>query len=348
MTETPPVPSPAAESSGTLTGRGPLPVAELHLHIEGTFEPDLVRRLAERNGLPVPPAVAAGADYAFADLQSFLDVYYDNMAVLVTAEDFHDLTRAYLDRARVAGVRRAEIFFDPQTHLERGVAFETVVQGITSALAEEGPGGISGDLILCVLRHLGPDAALEMLELALASGQPFIGLGLDSTELGNPSEGYAPVYARAAEAGLRLVAHAGEEGDPSYVWGALDALHVERIDHGIRSMEDPALVERLRADQIPLTVCPLSNVALKASGPMPEHPLLKMLDAGLVVCVNSDDPAYFGGYVDDNFDAIRRDLGADDATCARLARNSIVASFAEPSEKAALLAEIDAWEAWPS
>jgi adenosine deaminase len=262
--------------------------------------------------------------------------------VLTCAEDFHDLAKAYLVRARSAGVRRAEIFFDPQTHMERGIAFEEVVDGLWSAIADEGVDGVSGDLILCFLRHLGPDEAHRMLDVALASRDRFIGVGLDSSEVGFPPGPFRDVYARAAAEDLHLVAHAGEEGDPSYVWEALEVLHVERIDHGIRAMEDPRLVEELRDRRVPLTVCPLSNVALRVTERMSEHPLLRMADAGLVVTVNSDDPAYFGGYVDDNLRAVHRELGADLAMRRQLARQSFESSFASPEQKAMWCALVDA------
>jgi adenosine deaminase len=323
---------------------GGLPVAELHVHVEGTLEPSLVRRLAARNRLPVPDGIvdAERHGYRFADLQEFLDVYYANLSVLTCAQDFYDLAQAYLVRARRAGVRRAEIFFDPQTHLERGVAFEDVVEGLSAAIDDEGDDGVSGALILCFLRHLGPDEAHRMLDVALASRDRFIGVGLDSSEVGFPPAPFDDVFRRAAAEDLHLVAHAGEEGDPSYVWEALDVLHVERIDHGIRAMEDARLVEELRERRVPLTVCPLSNVALQVTDRMSEHPLLRMAEAGLLVTVNSDDPAYFGGYVDDNLRAVQRELGADLGVCAQLARQSFEASFATAEQKAAWCQLVDA------
>ncbi len=256
--------------------------------------------------------------------------------------DFYDLARAYLARAAAAGVRRAEIFFDPQTHLANGVPLEEVFGGLTAALADgAGEHGISADLILCFLRDLGPEAADAVLRASLPFRDHFIGVGLDSTELGHPPALFAGVYKMAAAEGLRLVAHAGEEGGPDYVRGALDQLHVERVDHGVRSMEDPELVARLRAEQVPLTVCPLSNVALRVVPALGQHPLPRMLDAGLLATVNSDDPAYFGGYVDDNLAAVQQEFGFGDEQLAQLARNSFDASFAAEADKQRWKAEVD-------
>ena len=281
-----------------------LPVAELHLHIEGTLEPELIFALAERNGIQLPYADLdeLRSRYEFTDLQSFLDLYYANMAVLQTEQDFADMTRAYLARAALAGVRHAEIMLDPQAHLSRGVALETCVNGVASVLAgslEEF--GISTLLIAAFLRDLSEESALEVLEQLLAMNAPIAGIGLDSAEVGNPPAKFERLFARAKEAGLHRIAHAGEEGPPSYIIDALEILDVERIDHGIRCMEDPELVERLVDELMPLTVCPLSNVRLRAVDTLADHPLPAMLAAGLNVSVNSDDPAYFGGYVDDNF-----------------------------------------------
>jgi adenosine deaminase len=321
-----------------------LPVAELHIHIEGTLEPELLVRLAARNGVPLPTTdVAALRDrYRFGNLQSFLDLYYASMRVLRTEQDFYDLASAYLTRARAAGVRRAEIFFDPQSHTGSGVPIEAVFAGLTAALADANA-DLSADLIMCFLRDLGPDAAMETLEAALRCRDQFIGVGLDSTELGHPPGIFKDVYQRAAAEGLRLVAHAAEEGPPGYVHEALDVLGAERIDHGVRSMEDAALVARLRDERVPLTVCPLSNVALKVVGTLREHMLPAMLDAGLLVTVNSDDPAYFGGYVDDNFAAVRDVFGFPDEVLAGLARNSFDACFAPADDKRRWKAEVDAW-----
>jgi adenosine deaminase len=323
-----------------------LPVAELHLHIEGTLEPELLVRLAARNGVVLPTTDVAElrARYQFDSLQAFLDLHYANLGVLRQEQDFYDLAHAYLTRAVKAGVRRAEIFFDPQTHLGHGVPLAAVFGGLTAALADaEREHGISADLILCFLRDLGADAAAETLRAALPFRDQFIGVGLDSTEIGYPPSLFTPVYGQAAAEGLRLVAHAGEEGGPDTVHEALDLLHVERIDHGVRSMEDPALVAELRDRQIALTVCPLSNVALRVVDALSQHMLPAMLDSNLLACVNSDDPAYFGGYVDDNLAAVREAFGFDDATLAMLARNSFDACFAPDDDKSRWKAEVDAW-----
>ena len=323
-----------------------LPVAELHVHIEGTLEPELLVKLAARNGVPMPvlDVDELRAAYRFDSLQSFLDLYYANLRVLKLEQDFYDLARAYLARAAAAGVRRAEIVFDPQTHLSNGVPLEAVFGGLTAALADGARDhGISAGLILCFLRDLGPDAAGAVLRACLPFRDEFIGVGLDSAEVGYPPALFTEVYRLAAAEGLRLVAHAGEEGGPEYVREALDELHVERVDHGVRSVEDPELVARLRAEQIPLTVCPLSNVALRVVGTLGDHMLPGMLDAGLLVTVNSDDPAYFGGYVDDNLAAVRCAFGYDDAALAALARNSFGASFAPAPDKQKWQAEIDRW-----
>src|SRR5271156_3668751 len=302
-----------------------LPVAELHLHIEGTLEPELLVRLAARNDVALPTTDVAElrARYQFDSLQAFLDLHYANLRVLQRQQDFYDLARAYLTRAAAAGVRRAEIFFDPQTHLANGVPLEELFGGLTAALADgASEHGISSGLILCFLRDLGPDAADAVLRAALPFRDQFIGVGLDSTEVGHPPALFEQVYQLAAAEGLRPVAHAGEEGGPDYVREALDLLNVQRVDHGVRSMEDPELVARLRDQQVALTVCPLSNVALRVVGTLADPPLPRPLAAGLVATVNSDDPAYFGGYLDDNFAAVQRELSFDDATLARLARNS--------------------------
>src|SRR6266699_3274872 len=320
-----------------------LPVAELHVHIEGTLEPELLVRLAARNGtwMPTLDVAELRAKYYFDSLQSFLSLYYANLRVLKIEADFYDLASAYLTRAAAAGVRRAEIFFDPQTHLANGVPLEEVFGGLTAALADGARDhGISADLIL---RDLGADAADAMLRACLPFRDTFIGVGLDSAEVGYPPALFAQVYRRAAAEGLRLVAHAGEEGGPDYVREALDELHVERVDHGVRSMEDPELVARLCAEQIPLTVCPLSNVALRVVRTLGDHMLPGMLDAGLLATVNSDDPAYFGGYVDDNLAALRGAFGYDNARLATLARNSFDACFAPEADKRRWKAEVDSW-----
>jgi adenosine deaminase len=302
------------------------PKAELHLHIEGTLEPELVVELARRNGIELPTfdVEAIRARYEFSNLQSFLDIYYENMAVLRTEEDFYDLAAAYLRRAREQGVRHAEIFFDPQAHLSRGVPIDVVFSGLSSALKD---GDVPAALIMCFLRDRGPEEAEEVLRAALPYREHFIGVGLDSAEVGYPPSLFRRVFEIAGAEGLHRVAHAGEEGGPDYVWEALDVLRVERVDHGIRAMEDPQLVARLRAERIPLTVCPLSNVRLRAVRSMRDHILPAMLDEGLVVTVNSDDPAYFGGYVEDNYAALRRELGMTDEQLDQIARNSFEAAF---------------------
>jgi adenosine deaminase len=323
-----------------------LPVAELHIHIEGTLEPELLVKLAGRNGtwMPTLDVDELRAQYQFDSLPSFLDLYYANLRVLQIEQDFYDLARAYLARAAAAGVRRAEIFFDPQTHLANGVPLEEVFGGLTAALAEGARDhAISADLIPCFLRDLGADAADAVLRACLPFRDQFIGVGLDSAEVGYPPALFTEVYKLAAAEGLRLVAHAGEEGGPDYVREALDLLGVERVDHGVRSMEDPGLVARLRDEQIALTVCPLSNVALRVVAALGDHLLPSMLDAGLLATVNSDDPAYFGGYVDDNLAAVRHVFGYDDARMAALARNSFDACFAPDADKQRWKAEVDSW-----
>jgi adenosine deaminase len=323
-----------------------LPKAELHLHIEGSLEPELMFALAQRNGVTIPFASVeeVRAAYAFSNLQDFLDIYYQGMAVLLTVQDFHDLTAAYIARVHADGVRHVEIFFDPQGHTERGVPFATVIGGITRALDEaQAQHGISSKLIMCFLRHLSEEAAEATLDEALPWLDRIAGVGLDSSEVGHPPSKFARVFARARALGLKLVAHAGEEGPPAYVHEALDVLHVDRIDHGNRSLEDSALVDRLAAEQMCLTVCPLSNHKLCVVDDLTRHPLKTMLDAGLLATVNSDDPAYFGGYVNANFigvaDAL--DLSRDDLL--RLARNSFTGSFLADAERATHLAAIDAY-----
>jgi adenosine deaminase len=280
--------------------------------------------------------------YAFTDLQSFLDIYYAGASVLRTERDFRDLMAAYLRRAHADGVRRAEVFFDPQTHTERGVGFEVFMPGFLAAVAEaEDETGISVGLIMCFLRHLGPEAAETTMTEAARWTDHLIAVGLDSSEVGFPPEPFAPVYQRARSAGLRCVAHAGEEGPPSYVTGALDALDAERIDHGVRAEEDDALMERIISERIPLTVCPLSNLALKGVERLEDHNLNRLLDRGVLVTVNSDDPAYFGGYVAANYAAVARALNLGYEDLARLARNSLEATFASESAKARWLTALD-------
>jgi len=331
-------------SSGV--ARPVLPFAELHLHIEGTLEPETVFALARRNGIELPyrDADDLRARYEFTDLQSFLDLYYDNMSVLRTEQDFADMTTAYLRRAAAAGVRHAEIMFDPQAHLVRGVDLATVVGGIAGVLAtSEADHGVSTSLIAAFLRDRPVAEALDVLEQLLATGAPIIGIGLDSAEVGFPPGQFAPVYDRAREAGLHLVAHAGEEGPAAYVVEALDELGVERIDHGIRVLDDDALVERLVAEQVPLTVCPLSNVRLRAVDTLPDHPLATMLARGLRVSVNSDDPAYFGGYLDDNLSRTAAALGLSETDLIRLAENSVRSAFLPDERRDTLLAQIAAF-----
>ena len=323
-----------------------MPKAELHMHIEGSLEPELIFALAQRNGLSLPFASVEvlRAAYDFKDLQSFLDIYYAGASVLLHEADFYDMTRAYLLRAVADGVRHTEIFFDPQTHTERGVPFATVINGISRALQDGARElGISSGLILCFLRHLSEAEALATLEEALPHRDKFIGVGLDSSERGHPPEKFARVFARCRELGLRLVAHAGEEGPPAYIRDALDLLHVERIDHGVRCLEDPALVARLAAERIPLTVCPLSNVKLRVFESMQEHNLLQLLDAGLVVTVNSDDPAYFGGYLNQNLTACVDALPMRREHAQTLARNSFIAAFIDDARRTQYLNEVDAF-----
>jgi adenosine deaminase len=321
------------------------PKAELHIHIEGSLEPELIFALAQRNGLKLPYAdvETLRAAYAFKDLQSFLDIYYAGASVLLTEEDFFDMAMAYFRRAAADNVVHAELFFDPQTHTERGVAFATVVNGLTRAVeVARQELGVSALLIMCFLRHLSEEAAFATLEEALPHRDKFVGVGLDSGERGNPPEKFARVFARCGELGLRLVAHAGEEGPAAYIWSALDVLHVERIDHGVRCVEDPALVKRLAAERVPLTVCPLSNVKLCVFKTMAEHNLAALLDAGLCVTVNSDDPAYFGGYMNQNFLETFAALPQLQARHAhQLMRNSFEASFASAADKAAWAQRLD-------
>ena len=321
------------------------PKAELHIHIEGSLEPELIFSLAQRNGLRLPYASvpALRQAYAFTDLQSFLDIYYAGAGVLLHEADFFDMAMAYFERAAADNVVRAELFFDPQTHTDRGVDIGVVIQGLSRACAQaQVRHGISAALILCFLRHLSEEAALATLEQALPWRDHFIGVGLDSGERGNPPEKFARVFARARALGLRAVAHAGEEGPPAYIEAALDVLQVERIDHGVRCVEDPALVQRLARQGVPLTVCPLSNVKLCVFDSMQDHSLPALLEAGICATVNSDDPAYFGGYLNDNliatFDALPQ-LGARQAY--QLLHNSLRASFAAEPDKARWIAELD-------
>ncbi|TXJ85380.1 adenosine deaminase [Streptomyces lavendulae] len=326
----------------------PLPKAELHLHIEGTLEPELAFDLAARNGVKLRYADtdALREAYRFADLQSFLNLYYELMTVLRTERDFEDLANAYLTRAAAQGVRHAEIFFDPQAHLARGLDMGTVVEGLWAALGRsEENHGVSTRLILCFLRDESADSALETLQAARPYLDRITGVGLDSAEVGHPPAKFRQVYETAAGLGLRRVAHAGEEGPPEYITQSLDLLGIERVDHGLRCMEDPELVERLVRERVPLTLCPLSNVRLRTVDTLADHPLPAMLEAGLLCTVNSDDPAYFGGYADDNFQAVRESLGLTEDRLRELARNSFLASFLEDDEerRARYLAEVDAY-----
>ena len=322
-----------------------LPKAELHLHIEGSLEPELLFAIAARNGIALPYASvdALRAAYEFGNLQEFLEIYYRGMAVLREARDFYDLTWAYLERARAEAVLHAEIFFDPQAHTDRGVPFAAVVNGIRQALVEAKEAlGMSTRLITCFLRHLSADAAMATLEAALPFRDHIIAVGLDSSEVGNPPNKFTEVFARARAEGFLAVAHAGEEGPAEYVRQALDALQVRRIDHGNRSLDDDAVVRRLVRTGTPLTVCPLSNLKLGVIPDMKRHPLAEMMARGLTVTINSDDPAYFGGYVNENYESVRDALGLSDEVLYRLARNSFEASFLPEPEKAALTAKLDA------
>lgn len=325
-----------------------LPKAELHLHIEGSLEPEMMFALARRNRVAIPFASVeeVRAAYSFTRLQDFLDIYYAGADVLRTEEDFRDLAAAYFDRAAADSVRHAEIFFDPQTHTARGIPFATVANGLLAAMREAGDRhGISSQLILCFLRHLDEDAAFA----TLAEAEPWLdriaGVGLDSSELGHPPSKFARVFARAGGMGLKRVAHAGEEGPPAYVHEALDLLAIDRLDHGNRSLEDAALVARLAAEGMTLTVCPLSNLKLCVVDDMTRHPIARMLDLGLAATVNSDDPAYFGGYVNDNFRAIAAAGLVGRAQMAALARNSFTGSFLPAADIARHIAAIDAYEA---
>lgn len=321
-----------------------LPKAELHVHIEGTLEPEMVFELAAKHGvqLPWPDVDSLRKAYDFHDLQSFLDVYYAGADVLRDADDFRVMTLAYLARAHADGVVHAEIFFDPQTHTARGIPFGTVLQGL-SAACDEGRTrwGIESRLILCFLRHLSAAEADQTLTEALPWRTQILGVGLDSSELGHPPAKFASVFARARALGFKCVAHAGEEGPPAYIHEALGVLHVERIDHGVRCEEDAALVERLARHRIPLTVCPLSNVKLKVFADMRQHNLRRLLERGLCVTINSDDPAYFGGYILDNYRAVQRDLQLDVTALAQLARNGFEAAFMAAEERERWLAAVD-------
>ena len=313
-----------------------MPKAELHIHIEGSLEPELIFALAQRNGVALPYASVEElrSAYAFTNLQSFLDIYYAGASVLLKEQDFYDMTRAYLLRAAQDKVLHAELFFDPQTHMARGVSMETVINGLHRACVDaKAELGISASLILCFLRHLSEEEAFETLEKALPFRDKVIGVGLDSGELGNPPEKFARVFARCRALGFHRVAHAGEEGPPAYVWTALDVLKVERVDHGVQASQDAALMQRLAADRIPLTVCPLSNLKLCVFPNLAHHNLRQLLDAGLVATINSDDPAYFGGYMNDNFTQTFAAVGLNAQHAYTLARNSFEASFIDASDR---------------
>ncbi|PZO11338.1 MAG: adenosine deaminase [Burkholderiales bacterium] len=321
-----------------------IPKAELHIHIEGSLEPELIFALAQRNGLSLPYAnvEALREAYAFTNLQSFLDIYYAGASVLLQEADFHDMAWAYFLHAKADNVVHAELFFDPQTHTARGVPMATVIQGLASACARaQAELGISAELILCFLRHLSEEDAFATLEAALPFREHFIGVGLDSSEVGHPPSKFSRVFARCRELGLRIVAHAGEEGPPAYIWEALNDLKTERIDHGVRSLEDPVLVAELARRRTPLTVCPLSNLKLCVVNDLRDHPMKRLLDAGLCATVNSDDPAYFGGYMNANFVQTVQalDLSRDDVIT--LARNSFEASFVSEARRAELMALLD-------
>ena len=321
-----------------------LPKAELHIHIEGSLEPELMFELAARNGVKLPFASVGEVRraYAFTDLQSFLDVYYEGARVLVKEQDFYDLAHAYLHKVAAQNVRHVEIFFDAQTHTERGVSFETVVTGLRRALDDaESELNLSSKLILCFLRHLSADAAMETLERAVAFRDCIQAVGLDSSELGHPPSKFERVFDKALSLGLKTVAHAGEEGPPDYIWQALDLLDVSRIDHGVRCLEDPKLVELLREKQTPLTVCPLSNVKLGVFEKLEDHNLKNLLEAGLCATVNSDDPAYFGGYIEENYVAVQEALSLTRDHLYQLARNGFEASFLTSEEKGKLIRELD-------
>jgi len=322
-----------------------MPKAELHVHIEGTLEPELAFAIGRRNGIPLPYPTpdAMRAAYAFRDLESFLDVYYAAAAVLVTEQDFHDLAIAYLERAHADNVVRAEIFFDPQTHTGRGVPIGTVIAGLTRGIREARERlGIDAALIMCFLRHLPEAEAIATLEQAMPFRNALIAVGLDSSELGHPPEKFRDVFARARRLGLRAVAHAGEEGPPASIAGALDALGAERIDHGVRCLEDETLVARLVRDRVPLTVCPLSNVKLRVFRRLADHCLPKLLAVGLKASVHSDDPAYFGGFLNDNLRGVFRELPLTAVDAYTLGRNSLESSFAEEAWKRCQIERLDA------
>jgi adenine deaminase len=321
-----------------------LPKCELHIHIEGSLEPEMVFALARRNGirLPYPSVEALRQAYRFSDLQDFLNIYYQSMSVLVTEQDFYDLAWAYLERAHPDNVRHVEMFFDPQGHTSRGVAFATVIQGLHRAIVDAGEKlGVQASMIMCFLRHLDETDAQRTLDQALAFKDRIAGVGLDSSEKGNPPSKFKHVFARARDAGFFLTAHAGEEGPAGYVWEALDVLGCTRIDHGNHSIDDASLVGRLAREQVPLTMCPLSNLRLRVVDDLAHHPLRRLMDKGVLVTVNSDDPAYFGGYVNQNYVAISAALGLGRADIATIVRNGIKASLLTAAEKDKALADVE-------
>ncbi len=323
-----------------------LPKAELHLHIEGTLEPELMFRLAQKNRIELPYKTIEEVRnaYDFTSLQLFLDIYYAGAKVLITPSDFFDMTWAYLLTCKAQNIVHTEIFFDPQTHTKRGISFETVVKGISQALQKaQKELGISSFLIMCFLRHLSEEEAFETLRASLPFQELIIGVGLDSSEVGHPPSKFKRVFEEARKMGYKVVAHAGEEGDSSYIWEAINRLHVERIDHGIRCDEDASLVEFLIEKQIPLTVCPLSNTTLKAVASMDKHNVLTLLRQGVLVTLNSDDPAYFGGYLNANYEAIAEHLEVSEAELKQLARNSFHASFLDEVQKQVYLALCDSY-----
>ena len=323
-----------------------MPKVELHMHIEGSLEPELMFNLAERNNVPLrfKSVDEVRKAYQFTDLQSFLDIYYEGASVLLKEADFYDMTWAYLEKVRSQNVRYSEMFFDPQTHTDRGVPFETVINGIRRAQVDAREQlGIKSGLIMCFLRHLSAEAAMQTLERALPYKDWIVAVGLDSSEVGNPPEKFTAVFDEARTQGFLTVAHAGEEGPPEYIWQALDLLKAKRIDHGVRAEGDAKLVKRLADEQIPLTVCPLSNIKLRGFESMEDHNLKRLLDLGLCVTVNSDDPAYFGGYMNENYLAVQKALGLDLEDIRSLAQNAIQATFLGQADKQLLLEELDAY-----
>lgn len=322
-----------------------MPKAELHMHVEGSLEPEQMFAMAARNGVPLayPSVQALREAYVFDNLQSFLDIYHAGTLVLKTEQDFYDMASAYMARAQADQVLHTEIFFDTQTHTGHGLSAEVVIKGLHRACADAPARfGMTASLILCFLRHLSEAEAFECLEQALPLRDMILGIGLASSEVGHPPEKFARVFARARELGFRLVAHAGEEGPPAYIWSALDVLRVERIDHGVRAMEDAALMQRLAQHRVPLTVCPLSNLKLRVVDTLAQHPLQRLLDAGIMATVNSDDPAYFGGYLHENFSQTFTALPMTAAHAYTLARNSFDASFIDETARRAHVARLDA------